>query len=113
MGIDEELARYLTTGDYDMTFAAWPGGWFKNRGTEDLKAALVAEVQRRTQGLRVPNSWDALDRLARTACAEARVRGSSIRRRSRVISMPQMFVECGGWHRGPRLCHATAASMRL
>lgn len=53
MGIDEEIARYLSTGDHDMTLAAWPGGWFKNRGAEDLKAALVAEVQRRTPGVDV------------------------------------------------------------
>lgn len=66
MGIDEEIARYLSTGDHDMTFAAWPGGWFKNRGAEDLKAALVAEVQRRTQGLRVPNRVQDIDLAAFT-----------------------------------------------
>ena len=66
MGIDEEIARYLGTGDHDMTFAAWPGGWFKNRGAEDLKAALVAEVQRRTQGLGVPNRVPDIDLAAFT-----------------------------------------------
>ena len=66
MGIDEEIARYLSTGDHDMTFAAWPGGWFKNRGAEDLKAALVAEVQRRTQGMGVPNRVPDIDLAAFT-----------------------------------------------
>ena len=44
MGIDEEIARYLSTGDHDMTFAARSGGWFNNTGAEDLKAALVSEL---------------------------------------------------------------------
>ena len=66
MGIDEEIARYLITGDHDMTFAAWPGGWFKNRGAEDLKGALVAEVHRRTQGLGLPNRVPDIDLAAFT-----------------------------------------------
>jgi hypothetical protein len=47
--------RFLTTGDYDMTLAAASGGWFRDRGAEDLKAPLVAEVHRRTRGPGVSN----------------------------------------------------------
>ncbi len=47
MGVEDEVQQYLRTGDYDITFAAWPGNRFEKRGAEDLKAALVAEVQRR------------------------------------------------------------------
>jgi len=53
MSVDAEAAQYVKTGDHDLTFAAWSGNWLDRaiRGHADLKAALIAEVERRTVGL--------------------------------------------------------------
>jgi hypothetical protein len=56
MSVDAEIAHYLKTGDHDLTFAAWSGNWLERaiRGHADLKAALIAETERRTAGLAAP-----------------------------------------------------------
>lgn len=48
----DEIRRYLTTGDYDPRYAAWPGNVFEcgRAAKKDLTQALIAEVRRRSRG---------------------------------------------------------------
>lgn len=50
--IDDEIERYLRTGDSDPHHTAWPGGFMEraNRAHDDLREALVREVHRLAQG---------------------------------------------------------------
>ena len=55
--VADEVARYLRTGDSDLSHAAWSGRSFLERAQAaraDLEDALVAEVLRRTGGWRPP-----------------------------------------------------------
>jgi hypothetical protein len=47
-----EIERYLHTGETDMIYSAWPGGIAEagRRAHEDLRGALISEVQRRARG---------------------------------------------------------------
>ena len=52
-----EIDRFLSTGDYDLLHAAWPGGHALDRierGSDDLQQALLAELRRRTATVTVP-----------------------------------------------------------
>src|SRR5580704_14825998 len=51
--IDEEIERYLLTGESDPFYSAWPGGFLEraNRARDDLRGALVCGVKRLTNGL--------------------------------------------------------------
>jgi len=52
-----EIDRYLRTGDTDVYHRAWRGESFMARARqahEDLRGALVAEVERRSRGVAVP-----------------------------------------------------------
>ena len=51
--VTSEIRRYLRTGASDLFYEAWPGQNFferAERGRQDLRGALTAEVFRRTQG---------------------------------------------------------------
>ncbi|WMY11060.1 hypothetical protein [Paraburkholderia phenoliruptrix] len=51
--LDAEVHRYLATGDYDGTFAGWPGENFVDvaqRATLRLRTALLEETLRRAEG---------------------------------------------------------------
>lgn len=51
--LDDEIDRYLRTGDYEPSFTGWPGGTVvecERNGRAALKAALVAEVEKRSAG---------------------------------------------------------------
>lgn len=67
LSIREEIERYLCTGDSDPYHAAWPGGFMErvNRAHEDLRGALVQEVQRLAQDGR-HQSLPAIDPVAFT-----------------------------------------------
>ena len=51
--INDEIERYLRTGESDPIYAAWSGNFMEraNRAHEDLRGALVREVKRRAEGL--------------------------------------------------------------
>ena len=52
-----EVQRYLQSGDYDMTFEAWPGSGVFARATNGdaaLRKALIQEVKKRQAGMRLP-----------------------------------------------------------
>ena len=47
-----EIAHYLRTGEHDILFKAWPGNHVLDccqRGTANLRRALVREVRARTK----------------------------------------------------------------
>jgi hypothetical protein len=51
--IDDEIERYLRTGEIDPYHAAWPGGFMEraNRAHNDLRGALVHAVMRLAEAL--------------------------------------------------------------
>lgn len=51
--INDEIERYLGTGESDPIYAVWSGGFMEraNRAHEDLRGALVAAVRLRAEGL--------------------------------------------------------------
>ncbi|MGH7819288.1 MAG: hypothetical protein ACREQ9_05910 [Candidatus Binatia bacterium] len=53
---EEEIARYLRSGDYDPYFSAWPGDFCESatRAGAELKSALTAELRKRTEGASPP-----------------------------------------------------------
>jgi hypothetical protein len=70
--IAQEIGRYLRTGRTDPHCAAWPGGGFTaraKRAHEDLRNALVREVQRLAAGL----SHEPLPQADSIALARAKV----------------------------------------
>ncbi len=74
-----EIRRYLETGKYDESHAAWPGPRIAdrlNRGHQELLAALVAEVKRRAGAPEPPCALQGLDLVAfGRGKAEPMVRG--------------------------------------
>lgn len=76
--IEDQIARYLTTGECDLDYWAWPGDMLERcrRAKEDLRGALVREV-RRAAGRRRPRADVAdLDLVAFTRSkVEPMVRG--------------------------------------
>lgn len=53
-----EIRRFLRTGEHDMMAFAWPGQSFCQRAQQahrDLVEALIAEVDRRSRGKRIPS----------------------------------------------------------
>jgi hypothetical protein len=65
--VQDEIERYLATGDSDLSYLAWPGDSFlerATRGRQDLRDALVAEVKRRQTGLRTRRLPAGLDVLS-------------------------------------------------
>src|ERR1051326_3818316 len=50
--IQNEIQRYLATGETDVLRSAWAGNWEERfrRGHDDLRGALVREVRQRTAG---------------------------------------------------------------
>lgn len=50
--IDDEIERYLRTGESDPLYAAWSGGFMEraNSAHGDLRGSLVREVTRRAEG---------------------------------------------------------------
>jgi hypothetical protein len=50
--IDDEIDRYLRTGETDPLYTAWSGNFMEraNQAHEDLRSALVHEVKRRADG---------------------------------------------------------------
>jgi hypothetical protein len=64
----DEIARYLETGQCDIEYFAWPGRLFERatRAHEDLRGALVAEVRRRAGDHGVPEALSDLDVVAFT-----------------------------------------------
>jgi hypothetical protein len=64
-----EVTRYLETGRYDPSYAAWPGQNFlesAERGHRELLDALVAEVHRRARRVDAPPPLPELDLVAFT-----------------------------------------------
>lgn len=62
--VQDEIERYLTTGEHDQLLDAWPGRSLierAQRGTSDLRAALLAEVRSRTAHATIPEAVAALD----------------------------------------------------
>jgi hypothetical protein len=52
--VDDEVERYLRTGETDPHHAAWPGSGLMERASrahEDLRGALVRDVRRLAEGL--------------------------------------------------------------
>jgi len=51
--INDEIERYLRTGETDPLYAAWSGDFMEraNRAHEDLRGALVRAVRLRAEGL--------------------------------------------------------------
>jgi hypothetical protein len=75
--INNEIERYLRTGESDPIYAAWSGGFMEraNRAHEDLRGALVREVKRRAEGRAHPPLPEA-DTISLTrAKVEPMVRG--------------------------------------
>lgn len=68
MDTRSEIERFLHTGDYDVHCRAWPGDVLERerRARDELRQALVTEVQRRTAGLDVPEKLQGLDVVALT-----------------------------------------------
>ncbi|MBT3380523.1 MAG: hypothetical protein HN742_00065 [Lentisphaerae bacterium] len=67
MAREDEIRRYLATGDHDMLCLAWHGGAHverMERGERELREALVAEVNRRAGAPDVPASAHGIDLLA-------------------------------------------------
>jgi hypothetical protein len=61
---DDAIAHYLETGEYDVYFSGWDGdGRIERaqRGAAELKAALLAEIRRRTSRATVPPEIRDLD----------------------------------------------------
>jgi hypothetical protein len=52
--VAEEVERYIRTGESDTYSAAWSGGFMERgrRAHDDLRAGLVREVRRLTDGLK-------------------------------------------------------------
>jgi hypothetical protein len=77
--IRAEVDRYLRTGRTDVRHSAWPSDSFLERAfqaRDDLRGALVAEVQRRTAGLPFPSIPGPEQTVALTRSkAEPMVRG--------------------------------------
>ena len=64
MGVDDEIRRYLGTGEHDMLFPAWAGENTLdrlNRGHAAMLDALVAEVKCRAGTPDVPAGVQGLD----------------------------------------------------
>lgn len=66
MNISEqtEIDLFLTTGEYDSTFAAWTGDTFSvgaSRGDTALRNALISAVLFRADQVDVPASWKNID----------------------------------------------------
>jgi hypothetical protein len=62
--IQEEIERFLRTGEHDLLFSAWPGNNLlacAERGDSDLREALIAEVRRREKGRALPDGPRDLD----------------------------------------------------
>lgn len=62
--IDQQVQRYLRTGEHDNYYLAWPGSDFLTRarkGKGALQDALVAEVREREKGRRLPELPPGLD----------------------------------------------------
>lgn len=61
--IDEEIARYLETGERDINCDAWPGNIVERgqRARADLRGALVSEVRRLAAGHQPPALAAGLD----------------------------------------------------
>ncbi|MCP3169947.1 hypothetical protein [Myxococcus qinghaiensis] len=68
MGIPDEVERFLRTGDYDAHNGAWPGDILERerRAHDELRQALVAEVQRRAEGLSLSEQLQDLDVVSLT-----------------------------------------------
>lgn len=66
--VETEIARYLRSGDYGPDFRAWPGNFLTRARTADadLKAALIAEIRRRSAGTAVPAALPIADLVAFT-----------------------------------------------
>jgi hypothetical protein len=63
----DEIARYLQTGESDMLHAGWPGDSLVTRGhngNQALRNALITEVMRRTPDTEVPEQLVNLDVVA-------------------------------------------------
>jgi hypothetical protein len=75
----DEIARYIATGDHDSLYLAWPGDGLLDRaevGERDLKSALLQEIERRETGRTLPAEILELDVTAFTrAKVEPMVRG--------------------------------------
>ena len=75
----EEIERYLRSGDYDSRFAAWPGHTLvaqERCGRDALRQALIDAVELRTAVLPVPASLPEFDPVAFTRTkVEPMVRG--------------------------------------
>lgn len=64
-----EIARYLRTGEHDVSYTAWPASTFLDRATlahDALRRALVREVNRRTESAIEPRAVVGLDTVAYT-----------------------------------------------
>lgn len=62
--VQAEIERYLSSGEHDQLLDAWPGHSLverAQRGTSDLRAALLAEVRSRTAHAIAPEVVAALD----------------------------------------------------
>lgn len=67
--VTEEVARYLSTGDHDHLFGAWPGRTFMecaNQGDADLRQALITVLRERTAAVVFPDALRDLDVVAFT-----------------------------------------------
>src|SRR2546425_13250276 len=60
---EEEIDRFLRTGDHDLLCEAWPGGFSERarRAHEDLQNALVAKTRRLAAGKSPPAKVPNLD----------------------------------------------------
>lgn len=96
MSKQQEIDRYLATGDYDELFGEWNGDILSRamHGSDELLDALVVEVHRRASGRPVPAEVPNLDLVAFTrGKVEPMVRGLFPRReQEQVLEVLQRSV---------------------